>query len=388
MPDLQTYLEFNDPLTIMYRTGTPEDPYKPRSDSLPVINNIVTLLEIPSDKQRVHIAGFTEISKDLYKKKTFLAENEFLVDYSNGVVQFHPIHEGRTLLCSYYGRGLILYPASRIYALVSRSPDIVVTLQDIINDIQLKVAEFTSKIDETNLAIENAIHATANANTAADNANTASELAYEAANKAIDAYETTRLVFKPYVDAFEDIQKKYPDPEIGWTVQVQKTGIRYRWNGTAWVPIDIFGGAIPLASEILDGLLSKEDFKRLKIIDEATYSKRVIVLAQPSYPLQGAQQIRIRCPFNGTVLGIKALCGIKGDTETELSIEKSRDMVTWKSIFLKNLRLMPGQYFDNGSAVISDASVSEGDLFRLNVIKQGENIQNITVEITIKTENT
>src|SRR5690625_1024258 len=123
---LQQYLQYNDPLTIIWRRGTPDDPYVDKLDSLPVINNQITLLEIPSQSHKVQISGYTEIDPITYNyNKKKLESDEFLVDYQNGNIQFNPSEDGKTLLCSYKGRGLILYPASRIYGMVSRNPDVV-----------------------------------------------------------------------------------------------------------------------------------------------------------------------------------------------------------------------------------------------------------------------
>ena len=54
-----------------------------------------------------------------------------------------------------------MYPASRIYALVSRNPDVVITLQDYIMEIERKLAENQSLISrveqlisETRIVIE------------------------------------------------------------------------------------------------------------------------------------------------------------------------------------------------------------------------------------------
>ncbi|GJM68120.1 hypothetical protein HMSSN036_03360 [Paenibacillus macerans] len=162
MPDLITQLQYNDPITIIMRKGTDDDPYKDRADSLVVQSNgMITLLEIPSITERVHISGMVEIDQEVYEKRPRLAPNEFLVNYSIGSIQVHESLIGKAILCRYKGRGLILYPASRIYALVSRNPDVVVTLQDYIDEIERKLAEnnqligrVEELISETRLVID------------------------------------------------------------------------------------------------------------------------------------------------------------------------------------------------------------------------------------------
>lgn len=180
MPSLSQYLEYNDPLTIIWRKGTVEDPYVDRIDSLPVINNQITLLEIPDPFAKVLISGYTEISQDTFSKKKTIESNEFLVNYQNGNIQFNPSEEGKTLVETYKGRGLIMYPASRIYAMISRNPDVVQSLQDIIEEALEKIADAEVSITNVDAAIANSVTATSTANTATDNANIARDACYVA----------------------------------------------------------------------------------------------------------------------------------------------------------------------------------------------------------------
>lgn len=382
---IKTYEQYNDPLTIVFRKGTPDDPYKERIDSLPVINNQITLLEIPSEFHRVSIAGYTEINQDIFRVKKSLQSNEFIVNYSNGNIQFNPSEEGKTILCQYLGKGFILYPASRIYALVSKKPDIVKTLQEIIDEATVRLSEVQAATRKAYETIQLAEEATTNANIATDNAYAAINAAEDATNKALDAYENTRLVYMPFVQEPEDIATTYPNPEIGWTTQVFTTGIRYRFNGVEWVPIDMFGGSIPKANEHIDGLLSKEDFERLVHIDEQTYDRRVIVIYLPSISASGKQGVTVRFPFNGRIIGIEGICSSPGTTDTEISIEKSTDMVEWEPILSRNLIIREQANFDDGGKVVENDVVNANDLFRVDVIQQGVFIQNITIEIEIET---
>jgi hypothetical protein len=87
-----------------------------------------------------------------------------------------------------------------------------------------------NKITEANTAIGNANTATNSANTAASNANeVATELTTE-----------TLIIWKPYVNTYADIATTYVTPELGWATQAKDTGVRWRFNGTAWTNIGVY----------------------------------------------------------------------------------------------------------------------------------------------------
>ena len=67
----------------------------------------------------------------------------------------------------------------------------------------------------------------------------------------------TNIDWKESVATFDDIGTTYPDPQDGWTVNVNDTDYTYRYNGTSWIPIS--ANAIPKATDSVDGLLSMED---------------------------------------------------------------------------------------------------------------------------------
>lgn len=372
-----------DPLHIIWRNGTAEDPYIDRAEYLKILNHKVVLAEIPDRFTRVKIAGMIEINYDGTPKKSILPY-QFSVNYSTGVIQFHETMESKKINIVYKGKGFIQYPSSRIYH-QDELNDVVESLDVIIERAKTSIYDAEKRIKDYEKMRELILETIVDSERTTNDAKDATERAIVATDKALDAYQTTRLVFLPYVNKYDDIAVEYPNPDVGWTVQVYDTGIRYRWDGIDWVPIDLFGGGIPLADETIDGLLSKEDYKRLRIIDEETYSKRALVFVVPSYPLQGVQTIVARFPFDGKIIGVKALCGIKGDSDTEIAIEKSRDMVDWNSIMLTNLFFKAGSFFDDGTASVFDSVVNEGDLFRINVIQQGVGIQNVTLEIIIAT---
>ncbi|MFD3258778.1 hypothetical protein ACE3MQ_09230 [Paenibacillus lentus] len=383
MPDLVTQLQYNDPLTIIFRKGTDDDPYKDRSDSLPVVNGIITLFEIPSLRDRVQISGMVEIDQEIYERRKELKENEFLVHYSIGIIQFHPKHEGTIVLCRYKGRGLIMYPASRIYALVRRNPDVVITLQDYIEEIEIKIKENTSLIkrvedliSETRIVIDESQKATDNANRAAQEADLARDLA-------LDAYETTRLVWKEPVDREQDIYTTYPHPSVGWVVQTTRDGKRYRFDGNHWVLIDIFGSNLQVVTEHKDGLMSVAEHLKLKSFP-VELKDRIIVFCLADLA-QGIQDLPFTpFPFKGEIVAVDGFCISAGETRTELSIEKSRNLINWTEITSRRMRFESDSHMDDKGIVLTSNEVEPGDFFRINVTNLGIGINNATITMRIK----
>lgn len=67
----------------------------------------------------------------------------------------------------------------------------------------------------------------------------------------------TDLDWKESVETYSALSTTYPNPSDGWTVNVKDTDITYRWSGTAWISIS--ANAIPLATNSVDGKMSKTD---------------------------------------------------------------------------------------------------------------------------------
>lgn len=384
---IQTYLQFNDPVVFHWRKGDASDPYKHRYDSLPVINNIITLLEVPSESHRVKISGLTEISQETYERVRQIGENQFLVNYSNGIIQFHPKHEGKTFLVEYYGRGFIMYPASRVYALVQRSPDIVKTLQDIIDESKRQLNETQIAIDYLQVIIQNAINATNNANTATDNANLARDKALEAAQKALDARDTTVMIYKEPVQTYEDLFTTYPNPESGWRVMVKETGDIYRYdgiNGGGWQLIENWtGGAIPLASETTDGLMRSEDYT--KFHEKLEYKTMVFVI--PNTRSLGIQKPIIRFPYDGEIVSAYAFSLYEGvERNTVVSVEKisESDFLSdseWSRVC--DIILATGENKSSHNLIL-DPQIQAGDYFRVNLFQADDRVTSFNLQIEVK----
>ncbi|MCY9737453.1 hypothetical protein M5X17_27510 [Paenibacillus alvei] len=199
------YFQYNDPLKIIWRDGTPTNPYSNRNENHKIINNIVTVQEIPDEFNRVIVEGYVEVYD---KEWDELLPNEFVVNYSNGIITFHRSQEGKVINAKYSGRGIILYPASRIYATRIGYPDVEWTLQQIIDTHQVvfdTLDEFIKFRQAVLDAIEKAKIATDNADDKAKYAKDMGDYAKseaEKANKATnDSIDQTALAKKATDDA-------------------------------------------------------------------------------------------------------------------------------------------------------------------------------------------
>lgn len=87
------------------------------------------------------------------------------------------------------------------------------------------------------------------------------------------------LIWKDDVAEFADLATEYPDAIEGWTSVVNDENKIYRFDGTSWVPIgDI---TIPMATDSVDGKMSKENFVKLRDIEaEATKNDNTDELAE------------------------------------------------------------------------------------------------------------
>lgn len=385
---MTSHLQYNDPLFIEFRRGTEDDPYIDRTDSLPVINNQITLLEIPSSHYKVRIAGLTEVSQEVFERKRELLPHEFLVNYQVGNIQFHPSQEGKTFLCNYKGRGLIMYPASRIYAMIQNNPEVIKNLQEIIEEASKRLKDSENSVNHLLQVIEEAMNATINANQATDNATKATQDAKIATQEAVEAAASTIMIYKEPVPTYDDLTRIYPNPDNGWRVMIEDTGEIYRYDGiqgNKWKLIDNYtGNSIPFASETSNGLLKRDDYVNFVV--------RSVVFVVPFMPESGVQNFLIQFPFDGEIIKAYAFCNKPGIVRPlELQIEKiSKEKFAlnniWEGIFSRNIFIYPNERLGSEPS-FKIKTVKKGDYFRLNAIQLDNNIKGVTVQIDIKIKN-
>ena len=125
---------YRDPLFIKWYTDLSGQKVSVQrtNEQYKVVRNKVVLTEIPDEFYKVQIPGLTE-----RKVGTVLSSTEFSVNYTLGEISFHSSKEAQTItITSYYSRGVIYYPASRVWTKLSDDCSVIEeTFQDFVDSI-------------------------------------------------------------------------------------------------------------------------------------------------------------------------------------------------------------------------------------------------------------
>jgi cytoskeletal protein CcmA (bactofilin family) len=112
------------------------------NESLEVFNSRVVLTEIPDTFMKVYLSGYVEIEESKLPK-----QGEYVVDYKTGIVTMGGSVPDNTIVnASYYGRGIIQYPAERIYS-HNPSPEVAGSLQRILDRGEEAITELNVTAD-------------------------------------------------------------------------------------------------------------------------------------------------------------------------------------------------------------------------------------------------
>lgn len=103
---------------------------------------IIQLSEFPDAFQRLQITINNQPLVETQGSGTLL-ENQFKVNYANGIVYFHPSQIGKTVCCHYYGRGVDLISTNRIFH-NNNDEDVPEILCDIVKRGKETVDELTT----------------------------------------------------------------------------------------------------------------------------------------------------------------------------------------------------------------------------------------------------
>ncbi|WP_339198622.1 hypothetical protein MKY95_10225 [Paenibacillus sp. FSL P4-0176] len=159
-----------------YRNGTSIDPYIDITETKTVVNGQILLDEIPVYISKVKIANMFESPS---KNRNVLKENEYRVDYSEGVISFHISAENTQKTYSYKGRGNHYVSSARIWT-EEHDGNVLKTLKDSIdasNEAIKKVEQLDRVIEDSEEAIQNMEEATILAETQAKAAETNAQYA-------------------------------------------------------------------------------------------------------------------------------------------------------------------------------------------------------------------
>lgn len=102
-----------------------------------VINGKISLLEIPHEFDGVAVKDGSTVLYEIDHRdsETEITSDKFKVHYGLGMIFFHSSMEGKTLSVSYSSRGMIMYPANRIYTDVNENDGSVTNLQNVVDDV-------------------------------------------------------------------------------------------------------------------------------------------------------------------------------------------------------------------------------------------------------------
>jgi hypothetical protein len=232
-------LPFSDPLLYMKRGK--DQPYLEILEEIYVDDKgKVLLTEIPYKYDRVQIleqtggAGDTDsldggsftnstnngsetiIFPTMYEVDSgTVADNQYLVDYNQGIITFSTSQVGAKFLCKYKGTGFHYVPSSRIYY-KQNLDGTVTTMKEVLDSSISTINNIQNAMDNANIAADNATNATSNFQSLLDQ---------------------QKLVYKQSVATYSAIATTYPVPELGWRVVAKDNGLTYRYDGTAWVEI-------------------------------------------------------------------------------------------------------------------------------------------------------
>jgi len=455
---LGEYFEYDDSSLYIWRSGDENDAFIDCVDTVKIVLNRGVLNEIPDPYTRVKayilpkdhsftedqlsdplfldsevsIIIMDEIDAKIYNAPKTPTENQYIVNYSNGIITFNPSLNARDVVCIYKGRGRILTPATRIW-ISSDNPYVVDNLQEFIDLATIKIEEIDRQIGLAQQATEYANQAGDYANDRGDYAQLqgnrvdylidinqilqietkkardfaidAGYQALDAADIAIDARNRTILIWQSPVNNYDDLIATYPTPEIGWTVLLNESGVVYRFDGAQWKDIGNMTLSTPLATENIDGLMSKNNYVKLQEIESNAevnfkgedaknvlpdyFKTKVICFIIPEEVVVGTQDIIINFPYEGSIVGITASLNVEGTDNTEIDIEKVAksafaEKQEWSSILNRRLSISYGDKVDDGEFSILEYSVNKDDYFRINVIRAGIGASSLTVLIEIQ----
>lgn len=92
-------------------------------------HSCIVLSQIPDENYRITIEGFNEVFNS-----DELGNNNFYVNYSQGVIHFLPRYKGKTVVIEYYGIGYELISASRVFYKYDKHGGIIETLEEILDN--------------------------------------------------------------------------------------------------------------------------------------------------------------------------------------------------------------------------------------------------------------
>jgi hypothetical protein len=145
------------------------------------------------------------------------ADNQYIVDYVQGVLTFNTSQVGAKFYVKFTGTGFHYFPSSRI-SYQQNLDGSITTIKQVLDSSMTTINNIQNAMDNANTAANNATNVTANFQSLLDQ---------------------QKIVYKQSVANFATIATTYPSPELGWRVVTKDTGIAYRYDGTTWLEVDM-----------------------------------------------------------------------------------------------------------------------------------------------------
>lgn len=448
MVKIGDFFQYDDSSLYIWRSGDENDPFVDQNDTVKVVHNRSILVEIPDRKTRVKsyllpadhsftevqleslsfleeeptIERLYEIDTKIYNAPKTPAENQFIVNYATGILTFHPSLNARDIVCVYKGIGRILITAERVW-LHSPNPWAVNTLQGFVDFIFTKEAELNDKFIEFSLLVEEKAEWIGNwiikaeekivevdetldvARLVISESRKATENAIAATKETIETNINSRLIWHPDIPSYIYVNEIYPFPDTGWTTICADNGDVIRFNGSAWVKIGNIVGAVPLATNARNGLMSSIDKFKLdgikagaepnltgKDLKEAIPTElkiKSIIFTIPNEIRAGDVGYTLQAPFEGGITRITAYSqspSVSGEWAEFMILKSPLNRLNsddgWEEItdrynrirFLGNSRVAePPQ--------LLNYNIGRYDLFRIMCTRQGEGLAGVTIQI-------
>ena len=444
------FVDQSDTVKVINNRGIlveiPDRKTKVKSYLLPV-NHSFTEAQLKSLsflEEEPTIEKLYEIDTKIYNAPKTPAKNQFIVNYATGILTFHPSLNARDVVCVYKGVGRILLTAERVW-LHSPNPWTVDTLQGFVDLIFTKEAELNNKFTEFSLLVDNKTSEILNkvdlftqflqdkteeyehyidgwiaradekidevdetldeARLVISASRIATENCIEATQESIETTLNSRLVWQPDIPSYLYVNEIYPFPELGWTTICADNGDVIRFNGSAWVKIGNIVGAVPLATNTRNGLMSSIDkFKldgikpgaepnlkgnELKEAIPTELKIKSIIFTIPNEVRTGDVGYILQAPFEGRITRVTAYSqspSISGEWAEFMILKSPLNRLNsndgWEEItdrynrirFLGNSRVAePPQ--------LLKYDIGRYDLFRIVCTRQGEGLAGVTVQI-------
>lgn len=110
--------KYRDSLILKYNVDSQGNPVSIEIENekcqVSPVNYTVHLMQIPDESHRIIVRNEAGTLMHEVFDVEVLGEDNYKVDYAHGIIYFNPVHSGKTMTCSYHGRGVEMIYAGRV----------------------------------------------------------------------------------------------------------------------------------------------------------------------------------------------------------------------------------------------------------------------------------